>query len=86
MQNPVVLTGLTYDDVLLLPRTTNVVPSDVNTEAVLTKKIKLRMPLISAAMDTVTEARMAIAMARQGGIGICTATFLSRSRPIRSGR
>ncbi len=68
--DPFGLTGLTYDDVLLLPELTDVVPSDVDTTARLTKKISLHIPLISAAMDTVTEARMAIAMARQGGVGI----------------
>ena len=68
--DPFALTGLTYDDVLLLPELTDVVPSQVDTSAQLTKKIRLRIPLLSAAMDTVTEARMAIAMARQGGIGI----------------
>lgn len=63
-------TGLTYDDVLLLPELTDVVPSEVNTTARLTRNLSLRIPLLSAAMDTVTEARMAIAMARQGGVGI----------------
>ncbi|MDO5507924.1 MAG: IMP dehydrogenase [Corynebacterium casei] len=68
--NKVALHGLTFDDVLLLPAESNVVPSEVDTSAQFTRNIRLGMPLASAAMDTVTEARMAIAMARQGGIGV----------------
>lgn len=63
-------TGLTYDDVLLLPEVTSVIPSDVDTSAPVTRNLTLRVPLLSAAMDTVTEARMAIAMARLGGLGV----------------
>ena len=62
--------GLTYDDVLLLPGETDVIPSQVDTTARLTREISVSIPMLSAAMDTVTESRMAIAMARQGGIGI----------------
>ena len=62
--------GLTFDDVLLIPRESEVVPCDIDTTTVLTNRIKLNIPLMSAAMDTVTEANLAIAIAREGGIGI----------------
>jgi IMP dehydrogenase len=62
--------GLTFDDVLLLPAASDIIPSAVDTTTRLTRNIKLRIPLLSSAMDTVTEARMAIAMARQGGAGV----------------
>jgi IMP dehydrogenase len=69
-ENPFGFVGLTYDDVMLLPAHTDVIPSEADTSAQLSRNIFLRAPLLSSAMDTVTEERMAIAMARQGGIGI----------------
>src|SRR5690606_36472696 len=62
--------GLTYDDVLLLPGESEVVPAEVDTSSNITRNIRLAVPLLTAPMDTVTEARMAIAMARLGGLGI----------------
>ena len=62
--------GLTFDDVLLVPAESDVVPSEVDTSSQVTRNIRVRLPLVSSAMDTVTEARMAIAMARQGGVGV----------------
>src|SRR5437764_56309 len=62
--------GLTFDDVLLSPAASDVIPSEVDTSTRLCRSLRLRTPLLSSAMDTVTEARMAIAMARQGGVGV----------------
>jgi len=63
-------TGLTFDDVLLLPAESDVVPAEVDTGSRVSRRVEVKVPLLSAAMDTVTEARMAIAMARQGGLGV----------------
>ncbi|WP_342319068.1 IMP dehydrogenase [Corynebacterium mayonis] len=68
--NKIALRGLTFDDVLLLPAESHIVPGEVDTSSQFTRNIRLSMPIASAAMDTVTESRMAIAMARQGGIGV----------------
>src|SRR5437899_2044692 len=62
--------GLTFDDVLLQPAESHVLPNDVSTATQLTRTITLQIPVVSAAMDTVTEARLAIALAREGGLGI----------------
>ena len=69
--------GLTYDDVLLVPQRSSVMPRDVDTRARLTQRIELNIPLLSAAMDTVTESDMAIAIAREGGVGV-----LHKNMPI----
>jgi IMP dehydrogenase len=76
MEGPI-LEGLTFDDVLLVPGKSSVLPTEVNTQTQLTREISLNIPLVSAAMDTVTESRLAIAMARQGGLG-----FVHRSMTI----
>lgn len=69
--------ALTFDDVLLVPRHSEIVPSEVNIQTCLTKNITLNIPIVSAAMDTVTESRLAIALARQGGLG-----FIHKNMPI----
>lgn len=70
LEEKIIKEGITYDDVLLVPRKSNVLPDTVNTKTKLTKKISLNIPIISAGMDTVTEAALAIEMSRHGGIGI----------------
>ncbi len=70
ISNKIVLEGLTFDDVLVIPRHSQVLPRDVDTSTQFTRNLRLNIPIVSAAMDTVTESRLAIAMAREGGIGI----------------
>ncbi len=69
-QNKIVGEGLTYDDVLLVPAFSEVLPREVNIQTQFTRNIKINIPIVSAAMDTVTESAMAIAIAREGGIGV----------------
>ncbi|HSC44986.1 MAG TPA: IMP dehydrogenase [Candidatus Acidoferrum sp.] len=76
MQGPI-LEGLTFDDVLLVPGKSSVLPAEVDPQTRFTRKLKINVPLVSAAMDTVTESRLAIAIARQGGIGL-----IHRNMPI----
>ena len=68
--NKIVQEGLTFDDVLLIPEASDVLPSEVDLSTYLTDDIRLNIPLMSSAMDTVTESKLAIAIAREGGIGI----------------
>jgi IMP dehydrogenase len=74
--------GLTFDDVLLIPSKSEVLPREVNVRTHLTKKIKINIPILSSAMDTVTEAAMAIAMAREGGIGIIHRAMLPEKQAL----
>ena len=69
MNGKIVKEAITFDDVLLIPAESHVLPQDINLKTKLTKKITLNVPILSAAMDTVTEADLAIALARQGGLG-----------------
>src|SRR3981081_2560800 len=73
----VAMLGLTFDDVLLLPAASDVVPASADTSSQVTRKIRLSVPLVSSAMDTVTESRMASALARAGGMGV-----LHRNLPV----
>ena len=74
----VIQKALTFDDVLLLPAHSRVLPRQVSLKSRLTRKLELNIPLMSAAMDTVTEARLAIAIAQEGGIGIIHKNFSPR--------
>lgn len=67
MDGKIVATGITFDDVLLLPRFSTVVPADVDVGTLLTRGIRLNIPIVSSPMDTVTESEMAIALAQEGG-------------------
>ncbi len=79
MEDKLVYEGLTFDDVLLIPGYSEVLPHEVDVSIHLTKRIKLNIPIVSAAMDTVTESRLAIALAREGGMGI-----IHRNMPIKN--
>jgi IMP dehydrogenase len=76
--------GLTYDDVLLVPAFSEVLPRDVQLKSKLTRNIEVNTPIISSAMDTVTEAKLAIAIAQQGGIGVIHKNMTIRRASFRS--
>jgi len=75
--------ALTFDDVLLVPRHSTVLPKDVSLKTRLTRAISLNIPLVSAAMDTVTEARLAISMAQEGVLGLFTKTCRLKSKQVK---
>ena len=70
MEGKIVQAGITFDDVLLIPRFSTVVPSEVDVSTQLTRSIGLNLPLVSSPMDTVTESAMAISLAQEGGLGV----------------
>ena len=76
--------ALTFDDLLVVPGYTEVLPDQTDVSARLTPSISLKIPILSAAMDTVTEARLAIALAREGGWGSSTATYRRKTRQTKS--
>ena len=82
----IALEGLTFDDVLLIPAYSEVLPREVSLHTRFSRNIQLNIPIVSAAMDTVTEAPMAIALAREGGIGVIHKIWASPPRRPRSGR
>ncbi len=82
MKDKIIGEGLTFDDVLIVPMASELVPSEVNTSTRLTKNLRLEVPLLSAAMDTVTGSRMAIAMAREGGLGIIHKNLTPRDQAM----
>ena len=77
--------GLTFDDVLLLPAESEILPNEVDVSSYLTRDIKLNIPLLSSPMDTVTEARLAIAIAQEGGLGVIHRQPLHRTASRRGG-
>ena len=84
-QNKIVGEGLTYDDVLLVPAYSEILPREVSIQSKFSRNITINVPIISAAMDTVTESRMAIAMAQEGGIGVLhkNMTIEEQARKVR---
>jgi IMP dehydrogenase len=86
MADKIISDGITFDDVLLIPRRSSVVPTEVNVSTRLTATIRLNIPLVSAAMDTVTESRLAIALAQEGGLGIVhkNLSIADQQREVRS--
>lgn len=82
MKDKIIGEGLTFDDVLIVPMASELVPSEVKTSTRLTKNLRLEVPLLSAAMDTVTGSRMAIAMAREGGLGIIHKNLVPRDQAM----
>lgn len=82
----VIQKALTFDDVLLVPAHSTVLPRDVSLQSQVTRRIRLNIPLVSAAMDTVTESRLAIALAQEGGIGVVHKNLSRPSRPPRCTR
>ena len=83
---PFATLGLTFDDVLLQPNESDVIPSAADTTTSVSKRIRLRIPLLSSAMDTVTESRMAVAIAREGGMGILHRNMSSEEQSVQVDR
>ncbi len=86
MQDKIAYRGITFDDVLLEPAFSEVVPAEVDVSTQLTRRIRLRIPLLSSPMDTVTGSAMAIALAQEGGWGLSIRISLSNAKPLRCRR